>query len=127
MSTNRSACMAQLVKCPTLDFSSGHDLVVCGFKPSDRLCADISETAACFGFCLPLSLCPSPTYALSLSLKKINKQNVKKKRTGLEDRELVGFYGRLCSDSSEPGACLSFCVSISLCPSPTLTLSLSQN
>ena len=33
---------------------------------------------------------------------------------------------RLCADSSEPGACFRFCVSLSLCPSPTRAPSLSQ-
>ena len=32
----------------------------------------------------------------------------------------------LCADSSEPGACFSSCVSLSLCPSPAHTLSLSK-
>ena len=32
---------------------------------------------------------------------------------------------RLCTDSSEPGACFGFCVSLSLCTFPTHTLSLS--
>ena len=32
----------------------------------------------------------------------------------------------LCADSSEPGACLRFSVSLSLCPSPTSTLSVSK-
>ena len=34
----------------------------------------------------------------------------------------------LCADSSEPGACFEFCVSLSLCPSPphALPLSLSK-
>ena len=31
----------------------------------------------------------------------------------------------LCDDSSEPGACFPFCVSLSLCPSPVHALSLS--
>ena len=31
----------------------------------------------------------------------------------------------LCVDSWEPGACFGFCVSLSLCPHPALTLSLS--
>ena len=62
------------------DFSSGHDLTVCGFKPHVRFCADSSEPGACFGFYVSLSLCPSPTgvhsHALSLSpsLSKINKR-----------------------------------------------------
>ena len=32
---------------------------------------------------------------------------------------------RLCADSSEPGACFGFCVSLSLCPFPAHALSLS--
>ena len=32
----------------------------------------------------------------------------------------------LCANSSEPGACFRFCVSLSLYPFPTLTLSLSK-
>ena len=32
----------------------------------------------------------------------------------------------LCADGSEPGACLRFCVSLSLCPSPAHALSLCQ-
>ena len=32
---------------------------------------------------------------------------------------------RLCADSSEPGACFGFRVSLFLCPSPTCALSLS--
>ena len=53
------------------DFSSDHDLTVCGFKPCIRLCAD-SLLKACSLLqilCLLLSLCPSPTRARSLSLK----------------------------------------------------------
>ena len=38
-------CTAQLVKCPTLGFSSGHDLPVHEFKPHSGLCADGSEPA----------------------------------------------------------------------------------
>ena len=54
------------------DFSSGHDVTVCGFKPHIRLCADSSEPGACFGFrvslslSLSLSLSPSPALILSL-------------------------------------------------------------
>ena len=33
----------------------------------------------------------------------------------------------LCADSSEPGACFGFCVSLSLCPSLAHTLSLSPS
>ena len=55
------------------DFSSGHDLMVCGFEPLVGLYADSSEPGACLGFCVSSSLCPSPTHALSLSLSKVNK------------------------------------------------------
>ena len=43
------------------------------------------------------------------------------------DLEVGGFEPlvRLCADSSEPGACFRFCVSLSLCPSPVHALSLS--
>ena len=36
--------VAQLVKCPTLDFGSGHDLAVGEFKPRRGLCTDSEET-----------------------------------------------------------------------------------
>ena len=63
------------------DFGSGHDLTIGGFEPRVGLCADSSEPGACFRFCVSLSLWPSPTHALSLSVKnKINiKKNLKKK------------------------------------------------
>ena len=56
------------------DFGSGHDITVRGFEPRVGLCADSSELGACFGFCVSLSLCPSPVHALSLSVPKINKR-----------------------------------------------------
>ena len=37
--------MAQSVKCPTLDSSSGHDLTVREFEPGVGLCADNAEPA----------------------------------------------------------------------------------
>ena len=48
---------------------SGHDLVVHEFG----LCADSSEPGACCGFCVSLSLYPSPVRALSLPLPLKNK------------------------------------------------------
>ena len=47
------------------NFGSGHDLTVCGFEPRVGLCADSSEPGACFGFCVSLSLFPSPARVLS--------------------------------------------------------------
>ena len=58
---------AQSVEPRTL--ASGHDLTVCEFEPRVGLCAASSEPGACFGFCVSLSLCPSPARALSLSQK----------------------------------------------------------
>ena len=60
------------------DFGLGNNLAVCEFKPCIGFCADSSKPGACFGSCLPLSLCCSPARALSLSLK--NKQTLKKKK-----------------------------------------------
>ena len=48
---------------------SGQGLTVCEFEPRIGLSADSSEPGACFGFCLSLSLCPTPACTLSLSLK----------------------------------------------------------
>ena len=64
--------MAQLVKCPTLDFSLGHDLTVCEFKSRGALCAGSVEPA---WDSLSLSLCPSLTHAVSVSLKINNSTN----------------------------------------------------
>ena len=51
------------------DFSSGHDLMVCGFKPRIRLCAGSSEPGAWVRFCVSRSLSsPSPAHALCLSV-----------------------------------------------------------
>ena len=55
------------VKHPTLGFGSGHDLMVCEFEPHVGLCADGASLLGIVS--LPLSLCPSPTLALSVSIK----------------------------------------------------------
>ena len=65
--------MAQSVKCPTLDFSSGHDLTVCEFEPHMGLCADRVEPAwnspsLSAPTWLTLSLSLSLSFSLSLSL-----------------------------------------------------------
>ena len=61
---------AQLVKCPTPDFGSGHDLTVHEIKPHLRLALTAWSLLGVLS--LLLSLCPSPMLSLSLSLK-INK------------------------------------------------------
>ena len=65
---------AQAVTRLTLDFGSGHDLVVRGFKPRVGLCIGSSEPA---WDSLSLSLLLSSSLSLSLSLKL--KKNLKKK------------------------------------------------
>ena len=65
-------CLGGSVGCAS-DFTSGHDLTIREFKPRIRLCADSSEPGACLGFCVSLSLWPSPVHAPSLSVSKINK------------------------------------------------------
>ena len=62
----KGAWVAQSVKCPN---SAQVDLTVHGFEPHIGVCADTSEPEACFACCVSLSLCPSPTHAVYLSLK----------------------------------------------------------
>ena len=64
------AWVAQLAKHLTLDFGSGHDLTAHEFRLHVGLRADSSELGACFGFCVFLSLCPSPAHTLSLLKNK---------------------------------------------------------
>ena len=70
--------MAQLVKCPTLDLATGHDLTVHEFEPRVRLCADSTEPAW-NSLSPPLSLPLLPCF-LSLSLSQ-NKQTLKTNKT----------------------------------------------
>ena len=57
--------MVQLVKPPTLDFDSSHDLTIHETEPHVGLCA---EHGGYLGFSLSLSLCPFPALSLSLFL-----------------------------------------------------------
>ena len=66
--------VAQLVKHPTLDFGSGHDLAVHEIKPCIRLCADSVEPAW-DSLSPPLSVPPllhslSSSFSLSLKINK---------------------------------------------------------
>ena len=56
-----------LVKRPTLDFGSGHDLMVCELEPRVSLCADSPESV---WDSLSPSLSAPLLLALSLSLSK---------------------------------------------------------
>ena len=63
------ALVAQSVKRPTLDFSSGHDLMVREFEPPVGLCP-VSVEPAWGSFSPPLSL---PLSVLSLKINKLKK------------------------------------------------------
>ena len=60
----RGAWVAQLVKCLTLDFSSGHDLTFRKIDPHVRLCADCEDPA---WDSLSPSLPASPTHFLKIN------------------------------------------------------------
>ena len=62
----RGTRVAQLVKCLTLGFSSGHDLTVHEFEFHISLCADSAEPAW-YSLLLSLSLSAPPLLALFLS------------------------------------------------------------
>ena len=67
------AWVAQSVKCPILDFSSRHDLMVCEFKNHNGFRAD---TKPAWDSLSP-SLSAPPPFILSVSLSKINKSTKK--------------------------------------------------
>lgn len=62
----RGAWVAQVVKCTTLDFGSGHALRVCGFKLHVGLCTVQSLLGI---LSLSFSLCVPPPTPLSLKIK----------------------------------------------------------
>ena len=69
--TNWGAWVAQSVKRRTSAqiMISWAQISLHGLKTHIGFCADSSEPGACFGFCVSISLCPSPAHALSLSFK----------------------------------------------------------
>ena len=52
------------------DLGSGHDLMDHGFETHMGLCADSSESGACFGFCVCVSLSAPPSLINELPFKK---------------------------------------------------------
>ena len=72
--TKQGAWLAQLVKWPTLDFCSSHDLAVHEIKPHSRLCDESME---------PVWDSPSPSLSvrpLLMLFLKINKHFLKKQK-----------------------------------------------
>ena len=61
------AWVAQSVKCPTLDFGSGHDLTVMGSSP---MSGSVLAVPAWDFLSLALSFCPSPTCTHTYTLSK---------------------------------------------------------
>ena len=60
----RGTCVAQSIKRPTLSFSWSH-----GFVGSSPTSGSVLAAWGLLGILSPLSLCPSPTHAVSVSLK----------------------------------------------------------
>ena len=73
MQWERDSWLAQWVKRPTLDFDSGHDLMVCGIEPHMGLHAD-SSGPAWDSHSLPPSLSVSLCLSLSLKINKLKNQ-----------------------------------------------------
>ena len=74
----RDTWVAHLVKHLTLDFGSGHDLMISRFMSSSSMLGSILTTWSLFGILsLSLSLCSSSAHThaltLSLSLSKVHK------------------------------------------------------
>ena len=63
--------MVQPVKCPTLGFGSGHDLIVHEFEPRIRLCAGSMEPA--LDSLSPSVSAPPPLILFNVLSLKINK------------------------------------------------------
>ena len=74
----------------TPDFSSGHDLVLCGFEPRIRLCSDRVELAW-DSLSLPLFLPLSPAHMKTLP--KTMRQNKTKTPTFLIEEKLSHWLG----------------------------------
>ena len=77
-----------LVQHLTLDFVSGHNLMVHEIKSCVWLCADSSR--ACLGFSHSLFLCPSPV--LSLNINKLYLKKKVKNRTALRPSNYTTRY-----------------------------------
>ena len=78
---------------------------------------------------LPLRLHPVHISISSNPLKRdswwLHRLSLRLQLTSWSPSSWVWALQGLCTDSSEPGACFRFCVSLSLCPSPARARSLS--
>ena len=63
----RGVWVSQLVKRPTLSFSSGHDLMVCEFEPHIGSALTVQSLLGILSVCVSLSLCLSLSLSLSVS------------------------------------------------------------
>ena len=79
--------MAQLVKRLTLDFGSGHDLMVCELEPCIGLHADNTEPA--WDSLSPSLPAPPP---VTLMLSKINKSTSEKEKLLILDCVILWLY-----------------------------------
>ena len=119
--------MAQSIKCPNVDFSSGHDLMVHASEPHVGLCSDSSEPGACSGFCVSLSpfLCLLLSLSLSLSLSPSlspkNKQTYKTTQRGKRKQE------KLCSPNIEDVPIITTHLSVEAHSQASVTCHMSQS
>ena len=75
--------MAQSVKRLTLDFGSGHDLVVHEFKPRIRLLALTAQSL--LGILFPSLSAPLPLSAPPMHTHSLNMNKLKKKKKEMRD------------------------------------------
>ena len=89
----RGAWMAQSIKRPTLDFGSGHNLMVCEMERRVGFYTDSTARSLLgisLSLSLPFTLCLSPTHTRSLSLNK----SEKKKRRNIETEKAEHYSAR---------------------------------
>ena len=88
--------MAPSVKHVTLGFSSGPDLMVCGFEPH-------SQHGACLGFSLSLSLSVPPLLSISLN-KQIHLKKKRRRRRRLTPSFCPGHSPKVISSEKPTSA-----------------------
>ena len=125
LANSRAPAVAQLVQHPRLGFSSGHDPWVVGWSPA-------SPGLHAEWFSLSLSVSDPPcSCALPLKSSKqieapgwLSQLRVQLQLRSWPRGSWVPARHQLCADSSEPGACVGFCVPLTLSAPPLLVLCL---